>query len=634
MFDPPDAAWLWDNEPCRAACPVHTDAGAYVTAIAEGRYREAYLIARAPNPFASICGRVCAAPCETACRRGTLDAPIAIRALKRFVTEQFGVESFLANDAWHEAHGPVPEATEPSVGVIGGGPAGLAAAHDLRLAGHAVTVYDANERLGGMMVLGIPEYRLPRALISREIEAILELGVEARTGFRVGTDATVAELLERHDALFLAVGTGRGRDLQLPGYELDGVLRAIEFLLNVNQGFRVDLGEHVVVVGGGNVAFDAARTALRAAAHDPALPPEPDTDAQSGEVAGAGPSAEDARRAMTTTLDVARAAVRAGVRDVTVFALESPEEIPADPEEIAEAEHEGIKIVYRRGPHRFVGENGRVTGLETIAVDSVFDEQGRFAPTFLPDTEVVIPADSIVLAVGQSADLDLLEGVEVERNPQGTVRVDPETLQTTHPRIWAGGDVAKGPRNLIDAVADGRRAAAAIHAALGGAAQPNSLTSLGTTPSEVRVEISVRPGFRRLDSGYDGISRVDVPTTPTERRVGFAEVEVGYDEIDAQREALRCLRCFDNIMLDPALCILCGLCVDVCPTDCITIARADHIGAGDAAQSALLLDEDRCIRCALCVNRCPPGALSMVHAQIKSIQPERTEPELIVEVPA
>lgn len=615
MFPAPDAAWLWDNEPCRAACPVHTDAGAYVTAIAEGRYRDAYLIARAPNPFASICGRVCAAPCETACRRGTVDAPIAIRALKRFVTEQFGVESFHANEAWHEAHGPVPPATEPSVGVIGGGPAGLAAAHDLRLAGHPVTVYEANDRLGGMMVLGIPEYRLPRALISREIEAVLELGVEARTGFRVGTDATVPELLERHDALFLAVGTGRGRDLQLPGYELDGVLRAIEFLLNVNQGFQVDLGQRVVVVGGGNVAFDAARTALRAAAGDDSAQSEPRSDR-----GDTGPSADDARRAMTTTLDVARAAVRAGVRDVTVFALESPEEIPADPEEIAEAEAEGITIVYRRGPHRFVGEGGRVTGLETIAVESVFDAQGRFAPTFLPGTEAVIPADSIVLAVGQASDLDLLDGVDVERTPQGNLRVDPGSLETSHPRIWAGGDVAKGPRNLIDAVADGRRAAAAIHTALGGSSSARGLGSLGLTPSEVRVEIVRRPGFRRLDSGYDGIPRVEVPTTPTDRRVGFAEVEVGYDDADAQREALRCLRCFDNIMLEPALCILCGLCVDVCPTDCITIARADAIGVGAPAQSALLLDEDRCIRCALCVNRCPPGALSMVHAKIEKVQ--------------
>ena len=215
----PDARWLWENEPCRAACPVHTDAGGYVTAIAEGRYRDAYLIARAPNPFASICGRVCAAPCEPACRRGTVDAPIAIRALKRFVTERFGVESFAATAVWHEAHGPVPPAAGPSVGVIGGGPAGLSAAHDLRLAGHPVTVYEAQDRLGGMMVLGIPEYRLARALITREVEAILELGVEARTGFRVGIDASLADLLDEHDAVFLAVGTGRGRDLDLPGHD-------------------------------------------------------------------------------------------------------------------------------------------------------------------------------------------------------------------------------------------------------------------------------------------------------------------------------------------------------------------------------------------------------------------------------
>ena len=268
----PDARWLWANEPCRAACPVHTDAGGYVTAIAEGRYRDAYLIARGPNPFASICGRVCAAPCEAACRRGTVDAPIAIRALKRFVSEQFGVESFAASSVWHAAHGPVPAPTEPSVGVVGGGPAGLAAACDLRLAGHPVTVYEAEDRLGGMMVLGIPEYRLARGLITREIDAILELGIEVRTGFRVGQQQGLDGLLEQHAALFLAIGTGRARDLELPGHDLDGVLRAVEYLLNVNKGFHVDLGERVVVVGGGNVAFDAARTALRAAAGGGAAP--------------------------------------------------------------------------------------------------------------------------------------------------------------------------------------------------------------------------------------------------------------------------------------------------------------------------------------------------------------------------
>lgn len=593
----PDAQWLWDNEPCRAACPVHTDAGAYVTAIAEGRHRDAYLIARDPNPFASICGRVCAAPCEAACRRGTVDAPVSIRALKRFVTERFGVESFSAATIWHEAHGPVPPATLSSVGIVGGGPAGLSAAYELRLAGHPVTVYEAADRLGGMMVLGIPEYRLARGLISREIDAILELGIDVELGFRVGTDATVEDLLGRHESLFLSVGTGRARDLDLPGHDLDGILRAVEFLLNVNQGFRADLGERVVVVGGGNVAFDAARTALRAAAGGA---PDPTTEPGPGPIAGTD---EDARRGMVTTLDVARAAVRAGVLNVTVIALESPEEIPADPEEIAEAEAEGISIVYRKGPHRFVGEGGRITGLETIDVKSVFDDDHRFNPTFLPGTESVIPADTVILAVGQTADLALLGGVTVEQI-RGSIKTDPATLRTSHPRIWAGGDVAHGPRNLIDAIADGQRAAASIHA--GDAPVPTE---------GVRIELGRRAGFRRLSTGYDAIARQTVPATPSDRRVGFGEVEVGYGPQDAWLESLRCLRCFDNVMLDPALCILCGLCVDVCPPNCITIARADDAGVGTAAQSVLLLDEDTCIRCGLCVNRCPPGALSMVHAR-------------------
>jgi NADPH-dependent glutamate synthase beta subunit-like oxidoreductase len=591
----PDARWLWENEPCRAACPVHTDAGAYVTAIAQGRFRDAYLIARQPNPFPSICGRVCAAPCETACRRGKLDAPIAIRALKRFVSERYGVESFGGSAMWHEAHGPVPPATGPSVGVVGGGPAGLSAAHDLRLAGHPVTIYEAQDRLGGMMVLGIPEYRLARGLISREVEAILELGVEARTNYRVGTDVLLDELLAEHAALFLAVGTGRGRDLDIPGHELDGVLRAVEFLLNVNQGFRVDLGERVVVVGGGNVAFDAARTALRAAAHGEVGPmPQP-----------LGPQAqEDARRSLTTSLDVARSAIRAGVAEVTVVALESPEEIPAAPEEIAEAEEEGIRIVYRRGPHRIVGQ-GVVEGLETIGVASVFDAQHRFAPTFIPDTEQVLPADTVILAVGQVADVGFLgEGSGVELTRQRGVAVDRATLRTSHPRIWAGGDAAFGPRNLIDAIADGQRAAASIHAQHAGGAV-----------SSRRIELADRPGFRRLASGYDAVGRVAIPVVPQDRRIGFAEVETGYGEAEARLEGHRCLRCFDNVMLQPELCILCGLCVDVCPHDCISIVAADRAGVGTAAQAALLLDETLCIRCGLCVNRCPPGALLMVHAK-------------------
>ncbi|MEO8266972.1 MAG: FAD-dependent oxidoreductase [Ilumatobacteraceae bacterium] len=593
----PDARWLWDNEPCRAACPVHTDAGGYVTAIAEGRFSDAYQIARAPNPFPSICGRVCAAPCETSCRRGTVDAPVAIRALKRFVSERYGVESFGGATEWHRGHGEVPAAGDTSVGIIGGGPGGLAAAHDLRLAGHQVTVYEGEQRLGGMMVMGIPEYRLPRSLIDRETEAIVSLGIDVKLGCRIGRDLTFEQLLERHDAIFMCVGAGRGRDLNIPGHELDGTVSAIEFLLNVNRGFRVELGESVVVVGGGNVAFDAARTALRAAALDEPAPDPTMLGASAG---------DDARRGLTTTFDAARAAVRAGVKHVTVIALESFEEMPAALEEIEEAEAEGITIRYRRGPHRLVGD-GRVSGLETIGVVSVFDPQGRFSPTFSPGTEEVIPADTVILAVGQAPDVAFLPadlGIELTRF--GGIAVD-ASLRSTHPKVWAGGDVAFGPRNLIDAIADGRRAAASIDAMLTGASAPS-------TP-DVAIELEVEPFFRRLATGYDGIARVTIPSVARDRRVGFSEVETGYDEGHAVLEGLRCLRCFDNIMLHPDLCILCGLCVDVCPVDCISIVRADHAGVGVESQSALLLDEELCIRCGLCVNRCPPSALVMVNAK-------------------
>jgi NADPH-dependent glutamate synthase beta subunit-like oxidoreductase len=517
------------------------------------------------------------------------------------VSERFGVESFAATAVWHEGHPPVPPATLSSVAIVGGGPAGLSAAHDLRLAGHPVTLYEAAERTGGMMVLGIPEYRLPRGLIAREVDAIVELGVDVRTGCRVGRDGSLGSLLDDHAAVLLAVGTGLGRDLDIPGRDLDGVLRAVEFLLNVNRGFRVQLGERVVVVGGGNVAFDAARTSLRAQSAGEPAPPPVRLDPGAGEAA---------RRTFTTALDTARAAVRAGVLQVTVVALESPDEIPAAPEEIAEAEAEGIEIVHRRGPHRLVGE-GRVTGLETIGVASVFDEQGRFAPTFLPGTEEVMPADTVILAVGQKSDLALLDGgPSLERSPQGNVVVERTTLRTSNPRIWAAGDMAFGPRNLIDAIADGRRAAAGIHAALTGGSE---------RPGEVRITLTPRQGFRRLDTAYDAVARVPVPAMPTERRVGFAEVELGYDEEAARLEGQRCLRCFDNVMLRPELCILCGLCVDVCPYHCISIVRADHAGVGAASQSALLLDETLCIRCGLCVNRCPPGALLMAHAAEETV---------------
>ncbi|MGZ5427046.1 MAG: FAD-dependent oxidoreductase, partial [Thermoanaerobaculia bacterium] len=384
---------------CQAGCPVATDAGRYVQLIAEGRDEDAFLVARAPNPFASVCGRVCAAPCEDACRRGSIDAPISIRALKRFVTEQYGVESrhpdtqdrllrepiregnryaghlpiHPAGGSFHSPSKKSPAALGPRVAVIGAGPAGLSAAHDLALLGYAVTVFEAAGEPGGMMRFGIPEYRLPRTLIKAEIDRILSFGVALRLGTPLTEAFGLAELrAEGYEAVFLSVGVSKGRDLQVPGVELDGVVKAIDYLLNVNRGFRMDLGRRVVVVGGGFVAFDAARTALRVGR-------EADVDALE-EKAGEA----DAR--LKEALDSARAALRGGAAEVTLVSLENFEEMPVlrttqGHEEFEEAKKEGVLFYPRRGPHRFIG-GGRLSAVELKKVTSVFDESGRFAPEY------------------------------------------------------------------------------------------------------------------------------------------------------------------------------------------------------------------------------------------------------------
>src|SRR5215471_19655415 len=264
----PDANYFARQVLCREGCPVRTDSGAYVQAIAEGRYEDAYIIARTPNPFASICGRVCAAPCEAKCRRGALDASISIRALKRFVCERFGVESnnFDLGRVYPELRDPHRERVGGGrkVAVVGAGPAGLSCAHELALLGFSVTVFEAHSAPGGMLVLGVPEYRLPREIIHAEIAAIQSLGVDIRLNTRLGREFAFADLKQQgYEAVFLGIGAHKSRELAIEGIELDGVLRAIDFLLNVNLGYRVTLGRKVVVIGGGNVAFDVARSVVR-----------------------------------------------------------------------------------------------------------------------------------------------------------------------------------------------------------------------------------------------------------------------------------------------------------------------------------------------------------------------------------
>lgn len=573
-----------ENIPCLAACPVHTNAGAYVAAIADGDDLTAYLTARLPNPFASVCGRVCAAPCEDACRRGEIDQPIAIRALKRFVTEKYGVESS-ANETWKQVAAPTGPKRSQSIGVIGGGPAGMACAHDLARHGYQVSVYEATAQLGGMMKLGIPEYRLDRTLLQAELDAIVDLGVEVHLNTRLGRDISFDDIRSRHDAVFVAIGASLGRGLDLEGHEADGVLKAIEFLINANQGFEVDIGDRVVVIGGGDVAMDAARTALRR-----------------DEYGEAGPTTEieaSDRNVMTEALDAARTATRQGAADVTVISLESESEMPASPFELEEARHEEICFVHRRGPARILAEDGKVVGLETIAVTSVFDADGRFAPEFDPADSMVIECDTVILAVGQAIDVEALGATGPNITPRGVIELTEDGLGTSLARVWAGGDAAHGPRTLIEAIADGRRAAAEMHEQF-----------TGEAPDEVQGQLVELDQFHRLTDTYDREERVAVPTLPTDRRVGLAEVETGFTEQQARCEAARCLRCFANIELDVNKCVLCALCADVCPLDLIALIPAEELG-GTVGATALTLDERACIRCGLCIERCPTDALSM-----------------------
>ncbi|MBI2896171.1 MAG: FAD-dependent oxidoreductase [Deltaproteobacteria bacterium] len=609
--------YLATNFPCRAACPVGTNAGGYVSLVAQGHYAEAYALARGPNPFASVCGRICSHPCEAACRRASLDAAIQIRALKRFVNERHGVESAPSDEERSArfqailaiAERPRPQAPHPGrVAVVGAGPAGLACAHDLRLMGHEVVVFDAAPVAGGMMRLGIPDYRLPRPVLDGEVDFIRWLGVEIRLGSEVGRDLSFAELASGFDAVFLAVGCRRGKSLRIPGADLQGVLTAVDFLVNANLGHPIEIGERVLVVGGGSVSFDVARTARRFGGT--ALPDEEHHN---------------------LAVDAAVMAARRLRRHVTMVALESRAEMPADPSEIEEGAEEGIHLINRRGPKEVLGPAGHVTALRTLDVARVFDEKGRFAPEMVPGTEREIPCDTLILAVGQVADLSFL-GTEhgVETTPRGLVQVDPATLATSRQGVYAGGDVAFGPRIAISAIADGRRAARSIDTYLTGRTDPPPRYGL-----RVYDTFGYEHPFARGD--YEKVPRHRLPVIAVQHRAQRVEVEQVLDEAVAREEGSRCLHCwintiFDSSRMDGSECIQCGGCVDVCPEQCIDLVSLLRVaqtepdaeglrlpdgspvlltGEDRAAGAALIKDETLCIRCGLCARRCPVRAITM-----------------------
>jgi NADPH-dependent glutamate synthase beta subunit-like oxidoreductase len=614
-----DREWLNTNFPCMMACPAHTNAGRYVSLIAEGRFEEAYRFARDPNPMASICGRVCAHPCETACRRGQIDRPISIRALKRFLTERHGPES----------RHPVAPTTRPAeklpykVAVIGGGPVGLSAAHDLAVMGYSVTIFEASPVAGGMLYLGIPEYRLPRSVVEAQVREILETGdITLRLNAAAGRDFTVSELrYQGFDAVLVAVGAHRSRELSIPGVDLDGVHRGIEFLLNVNLGYKFTIGKKVIVIGGGNVAMDVARSAVREVLRQQPLP---------GEIT---PSEENLQAvAAHEMVDISLSALRMGAREVGLVCLEKRDEMPAALEEIEEAETEGIIMHPGFGPKRVLGRDGKVVGLECLKTKYVFDENRRFSPAFYDNSETQFECDTVILAIGQAPNLEFLRPEDdVEVSPRGLINVHRDTLMTSAPGVFAGGDCAFGPRLIIDSVGDGKRAAVGIDEYIRGQKHP-----------EPQIEVEVLDRWQ-MAADYMNIHRQAIPMLPLDRRTGMTEVELGYTEQEAMAEAQRCLKCYINTILegseqDGTDCVLCGGCVDVCPENCLELVPLDRIDfepnvidaiannpelftfeledvqpaqLGSITGTAMLKDETRCIRCGLCALRCPANTITM-----------------------
>jgi formate dehydrogenase beta subunit len=605
---------------CQAACPVHTDARGYVRAIADGRFEDAYLIARGPNPFASICGRICGAPCETACRRGTIprvdddgrfianDRPIAIRALKRFACEGAGPEARPASDVLKRLqHSQPPVAAKAEemasllqalvdqrvvrgagepIAIIGAGPAGLSAAHDLALLGFHPVVFEVESIPAGMLALGVPGYRLPKEVIASEVAVIEALGVEIRCGTAVGRDIAFADLTRDFAAVIIAVGAKSSRELNLPGERGPRVFGGVDLLRAVALGEPLDIGREVVVIGGGNVAYDVARTVVRQIAYD---------------------TARAAARLPDTT-------------HVHLVSLESLEDLPADTAEIKEGLEEGIVGHHGWGPLAIERDaDGRVTAVRFQKCLGVYDAERRFAPRYDDAQQQSVPCDTVLLAVGQAPRLDFLEdgdsGIAFAR--PGWPQVD-RNLATTAAGVFVAGDLAHGTRLLIDAVASGKAAARSVY---------QYVTGRTLVASQMTAHLPLA-GYQR-ERGYESIRRQEVPTTePRDRLLSpDVQVELGYTPEMAMREASRCLDCGVTPVFDGHRCVLCGGCVDVCPTLCLKIVSLDRIeatpewprtvertlgpGAALSAHSAILKDEDRCIRCGLCAARCPSDAVSM-----------------------
>lgn len=582
----PDLDYYIRQIDCRDGCPVNTDPRGYMLALHAGDYLEGYKIARGPNPFASICGMICGAPCELTCRRDRVDKTLTIRAQKRFLDEWFGldeqahVKSLEMSYSRGSTH---PESNGLKVACIGGGVASYTVAHDLLRLGYAVDIYEMMRMPGGMLTYGVPTYRLKNAIAINECFAIEHLGARIFYNTKVGRDITLTELEEKYDAVFLGIGLWKSRDLPIEGANEPDIIRGIEYLRVKCAEQEWKIGNHLVVIGGGNVAFDVARTSVRNQA-----------------------------------------------KSVTMVCLEARDEQTADEFEIEDGLEEGIEIVNRVAPKKVVRDSeGNITGLEVQKISQLFEYDGKFNPQFIPDTEYVIPCDSIALSIGQAMDMSFLNGWDKREEliiERGLIKTERGTGRTTVKGIYTGGDAAFGAALFITAIRHGQEAARAIDHDLRGTKPYQEFVGEFTEISPIRQKEYLRTKWALPKN-----------QTAEERTHNVEMVENNYTEEEAHYQANRCLQCHVNPVFDGTLCIKCNGCVDVCPCNCLTQVPISQLnldlGEGNLRRAvdnfygvdsekmddeqlatmgtAMLKDEDLCIRCGLCAEKCPTQAVTM-----------------------
>ena len=501
------------TSPCKAECPAHIGIQGYIKLASQGRYTEALELIKQENPFPAVCGRICTRNCESACTRTDIDDPLAIDDIKKFIAEQdLNIDRRFVPRVKHQYGN--------KIAVLGAGPSGLSCAFYLAVDGYKVTVYEKQKVLGGMLTLGIPSYRLEKDVVNAEIDILKELGVEFKTGIEVGKDISLNELRSQgFEAFYLAIGAQAGRRLGLEGEAAEGVITGVDFLRKVNLNEKLEMKGTAIVIGGGNVAIDVARTATRI-----------------------------------------------GASQVDMYCLESREEMPALSEEIEEALSEAIGINNSWGPKRILVENGSVTGVEFKKCISVFDENRRFNPIFDENETKIVKANHVLISVGQAIDWgSLIVDSKIELNPNKTIKADPITFQTGEADVFAGGDVLTGPRFAIDAIALGKEGAISIHRYV----QPGQSLTLGRINREYR-------GFDKANlnlEGYDRLPRQKSSHVDGDKsKETFRDLRTTYTEEQMQKETERCLGCGASVV-DEYLCVGCGVCVTKCKFDAISLVR-------------------------------------------------------------